>query len=466
MESFYSYSLASWCLIFWLPFLAWMVVRGRMEVVLGIYLVTGGWGMQVTIPIFGRNVPLLWFVVPFLIPGCIYCYLKNKPKIIYPNDNNAVICFAFWVAWMSIIAVGYGFPENYGRATAIGILFRFTIPMFALVLTLGNLQQIRWLAFSFVVTAIPLGCLLVSKSNQFKDLDWGTIAAAGGDEFVYNYHFCGWITGLALVFSCILFVDSGFGRLKLKAFVFPPILGVLCYILLTTSSRQTMVAITFALLLFCFLVMRFSLKSLVPILLVVFAIGVGGYLLIAEDLGRLRLEKVVADFFGRIDLYKIMWEWFLKSPLTGNGLVYDPGYNHNLFLDILAGQGVIGLVLMCGVLFAFARFGRRLASRSDNVSIDLWRKGLLAAALFVFIPQMVTGGVLSAHPLLWVGLSIRSLYYISAAQERNRPKTLRLLRINAAQSQNAATEDGLDNKAASAHSTATSFIKYEPSATF
>jgi O-antigen ligase len=83
-----------------------------------------------------------------------------------------------------------------------------------------------------------------------------------------------------------------------------------------------------------------------------------------DTLGRLRLA---ADDSGRTDLAAKAWRMFADSPLVGHGLgatrLWDTALSsHNLYLDLAASQGVLGLLLLPALVGAIVLAQRRVSS--------------------------------------------------------------------------------------------------------
>ncbi|GGN10555.1 hypothetical protein GCM10010967_53030 [Dyadobacter beijingensis] len=90
---------------------------------------------------------------------------------------------------------------------------------------------------------------------------------------------------------------------------------------------------------------------------------------------------------GRLDIHRVAWQLFLKSPLYGHGIasfeVLGPGYReaHSLLFTSLAEQGLAGTCYLYG-LFVALGYGMFQKARFDSGS---WLLLLSLAAYLVFV---------------------------------------------------------------------------------
>lgn len=123
-------------------------------------------------------------------------------------------------------------------------------------------------------------------------------------------------------------------------------------------------------------------------------------------------------FNGRIDLYKKAWELFNKNNLTfffGSGMSYssiNKGYAHNYFLQVLASQGLFGLLLI------IARYAIVLKELYKNKN-DIYSMASIMSVVMVFINSMYEPciGEFCFNMIYWfivgIGLTDRKSEYLN-----------------------------------------------------
>jgi len=99
------------------------------------------------------------------------------------------------------------------------------------------------------------------------------------------------------------------------------------------------------------------------------------------------------NVFTRFDLYESAWSEFADSPLWGSGTgsfsfsifgIDVRIFSHNIFLDILAEGGLVGLLLFMGVLCTLVvLYVRRLPKNTDSFSLLGWLGLALCASRLV-----------------------------------------------------------------------------------
>lgn len=110
---------------------------------------------------------------------------------------------------------------------------------------------------------------------------------------------------------------------------------------------------------------------------------------------------------GRIDLYSITWDYFLKNPITGNGLFFTQSilntYTHNIYLQLLCETGVVGITLFAflNICIIFNIF--KLKNIKGNYSVIY--------AIFFYIVFMCYG--MTGNPLFDYTILVQ--YYLSIA---------------------------------------------------
>jgi O-antigen ligase len=151
-------------------------------------------------------------------------------------------------------------------------------------------------------------------------------------------------------------------------------------------------------------------------------IGAAGALLylVGTDVSRMRFDMLGEGVESRWEHFETMLKYFDDSPFFGCGLFYQPGSEHNIFLDALAGQGVPGLLFLLGFLALGVSFARGTTWRRCETESEMWRLAAVGIFAAMFWCSQVSMGVLAMNTLVWSLLVIWRLHefqFFAAAQE-------------------------------------------------
>ena len=397
---------------FWLalPLLGiaiWAAFSGRIELVLGAYYVVV-WQPPPTLDLWPDGAPIAatYFLLPLVvIAGLVYLHRRGTP-VLARTDRRLLLWVVLWATWM--IAVGLAFPiEAQDRATLMAqVIFRLTVPLWALWLFADDLDRIRHFSLVFVTIAAALTPHALFFLFEVTSLG-GLIASLGSawkgvSEVAVNYHSIALVGSVTCTLAIALLVDPAEKRGTVRTMWL--LLGLLCggALVVLSTSRQNIVGVLLVAVLLAFWVLagRTHRKFVLPF---VAAIGLVGASLASGFLSPyFRPVELSVDAGGvaylayRPAIFAEMWRWFLQSPILGNGLFYQRYLSHNIFLDALAAQGIIGFVFLIG-LFGFAASRLRLAMTwTSHDSRGLWRVVAVALLLSAVLTASVSYGVLTA----------------------------------------------------------------------
>ena len=185
--------------------------------------------------------------------------------------------------------------------------------------------------------------------------------------------------------------------------------------LLFAQTRSAWLAFLIALAVILGLRYRFKMWLMLLFLLAFFTLTVvtGPFAHLLWDYFRRGQDaSAILTLTGRLNLWKIAWDFIMNRPWSGYGALtgtrflvaqFDP-YGEgaiisgadNVFLEVLLGTGVIGLILLTGsILQTWRHLWRRL-----NGSIQFAENGLVLEALGVLVVLLVRGWF-SAGPFIW-----------------------------------------------------------------
>lgn len=302
----------------------------------------------------------------------------------------------------------------------------------------------QWLANGpYVVTVSLLSPLLVTRAEELRlALRWtmliggvlaavillfgewgprGLVVADAGGAMETNPLALASLAGI--VAAAALFV--GFGRGGLLEWLLRFVAVVLCLLLIIRSgSRGQLAAIVVSLALM--LPIRFrldSLRGVVPAVLacgaIAIALDLGSSLYIAEDYlneERWGIARSTADVFGRLDMVTAVLSHWSRSAFAvlfglGNSAAFAPQiigiYPHNMPLEVLGEEGLIGFALLLALLAATFR---SLMRARRAVRLSSHDAGLLAAAgaifLFSFLLSLKQGSLLGNYVVFMAALLV------------------------------------------------------------
>lgn len=130
---------------------------------------------------------------------------------------------------------------------------------------------------------------------------------------------------------------------------------------------------------------------------------------------RSRYERILSDEVGasieeRVDAYEIAWDMFLNRPFSGMGTGSYSAYHerfaypHNIILEAMAENGIIGLTLLVGFIGSvWVGVMRALRKSSGRERILIAGAGLIF--LFMLIGSMFSGDLTSRTLMFSAGLA-------------------------------------------------------------
>lgn len=231
-----------------------------------------------------------------------------------------------------------------------------------------------------------------------KDEQGRTIAFGGGPDVYVRVVLLGLIASVAL---CVIY--------RRKLFLLAtPAFGVAAFL---SGSRGGLVsAVVIAVVVIALRWRRISLRAALASLLLVTGSLLGGALTLSPETlaaGRQRFITdlfVQADFSGRPDLLNQGLSIAFSHPLFGGGLdSFYPlfgvsenlEYPHNLIVDVAASGGLVAVILLVAVGWAFVREGRPWSMMPPE------QLAISVAALFLFMTSMTSGGLYDSR-FLWL----------------------------------------------------------------
>lgn len=310
----------------------------------------------------------------------------------HPGFSAAALALGAWALMSALWA------ELPGEAFAGAQRWILNLAMFAIVYTaVREPRHVRWVCAVFVVGALFSAALgAMSGSLGADDVDRLAGAGVNANEL-----------GLLLVVAAILAAALG------AAGDLPPAARAAAFLasglalmgLLTTASRGALVGLVVALLIAPLLVGRGRRGAAVALTVLAVA-GAGSYLVAVAPASSIeRITAADATGTGRTEIWLLGWRMIQDKPFAGVGAenygnstihyLLQPGgltrseffvdenkVAHNVYLQVIAELGIVGLVLFA-IVIAFALLtllrAARLFERQGDRSMDLLSRGLLLA---------------------------------------------------------------------------------------
>ena len=323
------------------------------------------------------------------------------------RHRGILVALALFLAWISL-SVGWAEEPGSGGAQ----LWRWYVAGLLLVIVLtaiSSARHARWLAVAFVAGAtasVLLGVALETVGILVPDPeDEGRLTGGYGDP-----NDLAAVLPPAIVLAGALVADRG---KPIKAAAAVIAIGALVFGLVATESRGGMVAAAAVVVAGVLVAKRRRMRAMALVGLVLgiaaigFAVAPGAWERVTsfEDRGN-----------GRSELWSVAWQMAGDHPIRGVGinnfrvrshdyaqtsgplefaefLTDEPKVVHNVYLELLAETGILGLVLFLAVSIGCLRAGWLAAVRFDVVgerslatlsrAVAAGTVGMLVAAFFI-----------------------------------------------------------------------------------
>lgn len=384
---------------------ALIVYYGRLEIAAGIYTATQRWAYSVDV----GPTTWVWVWVITLIAASIIFFLRrssvgrSRARVI-PKTANLVVYLLVWVGWMLIR--WYTLPSSYATQLMKNLIIYDLVSFVVISMFSSDLSRVRVFALTFVGATVVSGLISLSSSTDLTYQIQTSVFLLRGFDAV-NYLAFAVPFAIATIWSLVFVGQTShwfYRLLGIGAIAF----CVFC--LLLTGARQSIVAVIVAWAVFIPWALRRKRFSRRTAIVAVVLSGLVGILLYSQSTLLSRWvgpEANLEDLGGRFEIWQAAWEVFLTSPLWGAGFDYfKAGYGaHNLWLDVMAAQGLVGFVFLNVFLILVFRFARDRWTVSGNSDLAVWRMGALCALIYALVQAIPAGTI---------GGSVSHLFWISA----------------------------------------------------
>lgn len=334
------------------------------------------WGLLLSLPII-------------LLGGSLYFQKKH----LRPHMTPPQWFFIAWALWM-ILSAFWSIAGVNGAAKAIFLLL-FTMPAFftgSLLVGSDDLRLARFLTLTLLFSLLTLiGGLTIYALTP------GQIQMAFGTTYL--------VTGQTLGIGFLLLLDlNKKSSTRLVSILTSFAAGAIIFLMLHLGGRGPLLSLGFTLIFYIFL-NKMHLKrilSFLALMSVSLLMMYGAFKFLTsfetpmaslERLQSLLHPKGDGAILERLEYFKSAWHAFISAPIFGLGIGGWPTYQalsdpqlhpHNIFLEIMAEAGIVGLLLF--LLFLVTSFYK------------FWLSGLrfvpLYVLVFCFINALKSGDII------------------------------------------------------------------------
>ena len=340
------------------------------------------------------------------------------------RDHPALVALTIATAgWVTMSAVWAELPS-----VSLGAAMRW-IPNLALLAivyaAVRRPQHVRWIFVLFVVGAF----LAATAGALFATPDAESGARLEGYGGV-NANGLGGLLAVAVIFAGGLAACREFSGLGRALALISG--GVAVILLLLTASRGALLGLMAALLLAPLLIGRG--RRFAALLLAVLAMGCAVTYLVAyappQTIDHLFSSDPSGS--GRTDIWKVGWRMVEANAIVGVGAdnfgnstihyLLEPGtiprsefivdeqkVAHNVYLQVLAELGIVGLALFLGILalsLGAAAKAARAFARSGERSLELLTRALLLALTAILVSEFFGSGLYSKQTWVLLGMCV------------------------------------------------------------
>jgi O-antigen ligase len=371
--------------------------RGKIAAALGGFIACSSWMYNVDI----GSLPMLRvFAATLVFTACVAGI--RKPSLLGQCFRSPLILVSVWLVfgWILWIALGVVLAPSLDANLIFFLFETYTlVPIALMLLFINNIADIREMALSFVLSSsvAALGSLYLfsTKIGVAKDV----IRGPGGLNYLT---FSNCLSIAALLGLGLLLAAK---RPVAKA-AFLVLVGTCGVVLLMTGARQAVLGLLCALAYVGWIVLRQSKRVLGIFTVGVTFAGLTVAVFLYTDIGRNVLvpkwNTTSSAAQERQDYWRDAWKVFTEHPMTGGGLANNNGVHaHNLILDLLAAQGLIGFLFLAGFATLTLRGIRNRAFRTMPSEGQIWKTILISIIIFTAVHSNASGSVVAEPEFFW-----------------------------------------------------------------
>lgn len=398
---------------------ALIVFFGRVEIAAGVYCATQRWAYAVDVG------PTVWlWVWVFTVIASAVMFLLRRPvsqhgrSLLDREVPGLVVWLVLLMFWLFVRWVTN--QNTYGTGLVKGLLLYDLLSFTAISLFGSDLSRVKAFALTFVGATLVSGIISLPPLPELSyQIQTSTFLLVGPDAV--NYLAFAVPFAIASVFLLVFIGQTAlwwYRSLAICAMIF----CVFC--LLLTGARQSIIATVVAWVVFISWALRQEQRSrriVIVALAMVLLVGIVVYSQTTLISRWTAPEARLSDLGGRMPIWQDAWGIFLHSPIWGAGFDYfGESYTaHDLWLDALAGHGIVGFILLNGFLLATLRCTRGTWSASGSDELSAWRAGAFCALIYALIQAIPAGAIgASTSHIFWISALV---WQLNVAVQRKDP---------------------------------------------
>jgi len=325
-----------------------------------------------------------------LLGGLTFCSVlihnlvdKKKIGLLKAKQTKFFILFLLWVAISGFSQPCSFTRESFTRYASFAMLFYITISM------VDSPKRFRLVLWSCIISMLGAAGLALYQHIRAE----GLIRARS--TFIDSNYFNLYLLPVIAVAFYRIFDERAF----IKKLIAVAATIVLIVAVVFTFSRGGMIGLATVLLLLALNAKRKFLAFLIlGVIITIFMTYMPYYF---QEKLELKEENPVTSTYRRILLLKGGWRMFLDKPLTGVGVGnfywntgkyagVSAGYAHDMYIEVAAELGLVGIFLFMGIIFLTLRDLRKITKMVKSTSLKNYAQGLyvgligfLVSALFL-----------------------------------------------------------------------------------
>ena len=337
-----------------------------------------------------------------LLVSLIVIVVNIRRKVVIPIAVK--VFFIFWALVLlrmlfDLELSDYLIPSQYKQRLWLYSIGLTLIPMISIVKSFKNIDfslALKWIYILSVISLVISFFLQVDESSKFERIS-GNVAL---DSISFSN-----ASIVTVILSLYYLVNSSNVKFKNK-FIYIIVFILAFYVAFRAGSRGPIVGLLLVLLFWYSFRKKNMLRAILKFMVILFILYFSSEILlsiitkISPVLGErfnIAISGQDLSMMNRFESY----DWFLneiyKNPFFGshfarleNGMF--PGYAHNIFLDILLGFGIVGLVIFIYLLIKTLNISRKLILFKNNYWIGL--------ITLQYIVLSISSGAYYTNPIL------------------------------------------------------------------
>ena len=316
-----------------------------------------------------------------MIIGWMSWALVNKEKLFQPTPFNkllfVMIVFTYISLWKGSSYLGFPLPiytadvrvQTWKNYMILPLLF------FLVVNNIRDKKQIKWLVLFMILSMVLMNFYTLRQIKWMPGLlsrvkIRGTFVWLGPNELAAFY----------AIYTFVLFGVFLFDKAKLRRIFYGSLIILNLYCTLFLYSRGAYLAVAVGLL--ALSLMKKKIIFIIPLLFLLMFWQTILPARVIERINQTQTEEGILDISSqhRLELWEESMDLFKEKPIMGVGFAVIPFLGltgglhdtHNIYIKILAEQGIIGLIIFLFLFWLALKSGWQLYKTAD----DTFLKGL------------------------------------------------------------------------------------------